>query len=572
MPEWLRRLLETMGQPVFSGVDLGPIQFGDEAGPRPFDAVPRGSRPQKLSDEELMALSMQYFGQLGPYMYAIAKAESSGQPGAHNTDGEDSRGLWQINMDAWGDEFAGRDLFDPNQNAVAALTVLEKQGLDAWSAFTGRDYIQYLPQGTPALPSTAGGPMLASEVGGMDAQTALLEQFMNGGASGVMSMDQILGLGVPRDRAMDALLSQFGIQSPTSDPYRAMDAQSNAMNAATAAARQRADQHYQSAQVALATGNLELAQRQFDAGNYWQDVAMKEARFGEGVGAQFSLADTAQGMFGAQSEDVFRRGQLETQAQGNFGNLTNVVGNLAQQQAQLGIDLLTNPRNATAAFLLGRGADAAAAGEFSNFNVQNLLGIDPAQIQNLIQMAVGAGNDALNRARQPQTIDLNDFLTNLSNVAGQSARRGGLEGFGPIEPEEGFARPVSGTIEVDPMSFLGGLGVGAPMEPPIWGGWADDTSLEFNDARAAMNATKGLAQSIFDLFGGMQSQGRSRGGSWADDITGGWAGGGGGGPGMMPAAPGGGGGGGWSSAPQNPRAGSAPAPIQALLDMIGLGG
>jgi cell wall-associated NlpC family hydrolase len=55
-------------------------------------------------------------------MTAIALAESGGNTGAHNPRGEDSRGLWQINMDAH-PRFSGVDLYDPLENAKAAYEV-----------------------------------------------------------------------------------------------------------------------------------------------------------------------------------------------------------------------------------------------------------------------------------------------------------------------------------------------------------------------------------------------------------------------------------------------------------------
>ena len=54
---------------------------------------------------------------------AIALAECSGNAGAHNASGEDSWGLWQINIDPdvranhWG------DLTDPLTNARAAFEI-----------------------------------------------------------------------------------------------------------------------------------------------------------------------------------------------------------------------------------------------------------------------------------------------------------------------------------------------------------------------------------------------------------------------------------------------------------------
>jgi hypothetical protein len=55
-------------------------------------------------------------------MTAIALAESGGDTRSHNTSGEDSRGLWQINAAAHPD-LARRDLYDPLENAKAAFRV-----------------------------------------------------------------------------------------------------------------------------------------------------------------------------------------------------------------------------------------------------------------------------------------------------------------------------------------------------------------------------------------------------------------------------------------------------------------
>ncbi len=55
-------------------------------------------------------------------MTAIALAESGGDTGAHNPRGEDSRGLWQINVAAHKD-LAGQNLYDPLVNARAAFRV-----------------------------------------------------------------------------------------------------------------------------------------------------------------------------------------------------------------------------------------------------------------------------------------------------------------------------------------------------------------------------------------------------------------------------------------------------------------
>jgi len=84
---------------------------------------------------------------------AIALAESGGDTNAHNPDGEDSRGLWQINMDAHASWVAGRDLYDPNFNAEAAKYVCDSQGPTAWSVYSNNLYLQYLARGNAAASS-----------------------------------------------------------------------------------------------------------------------------------------------------------------------------------------------------------------------------------------------------------------------------------------------------------------------------------------------------------------------------------------------------------------------------------
>jgi hypothetical protein len=60
-------------------------------------------------------------------MTAIALAESGGNSNAHNSSGEDSRGLWQINLDAHGSWAGTMNLFDPVQNAQAAFRGLRER-------------------------------------------------------------------------------------------------------------------------------------------------------------------------------------------------------------------------------------------------------------------------------------------------------------------------------------------------------------------------------------------------------------------------------------------------------------
>lgn len=77
-------------------------------------------------------------------MTAIALAESGGNTGAHNPVGEDSRGLWQINVAAHQD-LAGVDLSDPLENARAAYRVSGQGGnISPWTVTHGGGDARYL--------------------------------------------------------------------------------------------------------------------------------------------------------------------------------------------------------------------------------------------------------------------------------------------------------------------------------------------------------------------------------------------------------------------------------------------
>jgi cell wall-associated NlpC family hydrolase len=82
-------------------------------------------------------------------MTAIALAESHGNSGAHNPHGEDSRGLWQINVAAHR-EFDRVNLYDPLENAKAAFAV-SGRGADVsmWTTTHG-DNAKFLAYRTEA--------------------------------------------------------------------------------------------------------------------------------------------------------------------------------------------------------------------------------------------------------------------------------------------------------------------------------------------------------------------------------------------------------------------------------------
>jgi len=78
-------------------------------------------------------------------MTAIAMAESGGNTAAHNAVGEDSRGLWQINLDAHRSWAGGMDMGDPVQNALAAYRV-SRSGADIspWTVTHNSGSARYL--------------------------------------------------------------------------------------------------------------------------------------------------------------------------------------------------------------------------------------------------------------------------------------------------------------------------------------------------------------------------------------------------------------------------------------------
>jgi cell wall-associated NlpC family hydrolase len=104
---------------------------------------------------------------------AIAMAESGGNTDAHNPHGEDSRGLWQINVDPSVRDNPWGDLSDPLNNARAAYAV-SHQGTDlrpwtvthASNAGTAHDYRQFMDEARAAAGGSYAGDF--SGVSGYD--------------------------------------------------------------------------------------------------------------------------------------------------------------------------------------------------------------------------------------------------------------------------------------------------------------------------------------------------------------------------------------------------------------------
>lgn len=317
---------------------------------------------------------------------------------------------------------------------------------------------------------------------------ALINQLLgsNQNTPAAFSLEQLQGLGLSPDAAQAALLEQFGLNSGYGgyggggDTASAQtNASANYMNALTNAARQRADQSYQEGQLLVQQGQLDLAEQQFAASEYWTGVANDLSQRQFQLEAAATPAQIATSMFNAQTTDAAQRGALELGAGNTYSGLASLLGSLATTQAQMGINLLTTPRNAVAAFLLGQGSDPSKAAQFGQFNVERLLGINPAQIQDMIAGAVSAAEAARTRADTPNTINLQTFLDALSNTArdvssgktgetgdsgtnlpaGWSMKDGKYVGPDPFknkksgstpQPEENFQRTPTGSTAVRP--------------------------------------------------------------------------------------------------------------------------
>ena len=91
---------------------------------------------------------------------AIAMGESGGNPGAHNTKGEDSRGLWQINVGPGANtQYRKTNLFDPRTNAkVMAAMSGGGKNFGPWTVYTKGVYKQFLKAAMAALDNKGAKP------------------------------------------------------------------------------------------------------------------------------------------------------------------------------------------------------------------------------------------------------------------------------------------------------------------------------------------------------------------------------------------------------------------------------
>lgn len=87
-------------------------------------------------------------------MSAIALAESGGRPRVVNSIG--ATGLWQVMQSVWGKVFPNLDFRKPLDNAKAAVSILKRQGLGAWEAYTKGMHTKYLASGGFGVPGARG--------------------------------------------------------------------------------------------------------------------------------------------------------------------------------------------------------------------------------------------------------------------------------------------------------------------------------------------------------------------------------------------------------------------------------
>lgn len=95
-----------------------------------------------MTKGEIVNLAQKYNMPNPNLMAAIAMAESGGEIDAFGP--PSGRGLWQIEWNVWGKQFAGLNPNNPADNAVMARRVLDAQGLGAWVAYNNGNYKQFL--------------------------------------------------------------------------------------------------------------------------------------------------------------------------------------------------------------------------------------------------------------------------------------------------------------------------------------------------------------------------------------------------------------------------------------------
>src|SRR4051794_14241665 len=159
-------------------------------------------------------------------MTAIALAESGGDSRAHATSGEDSRGLWQINVPQHGEWAARKDMYDPVENARAALRI-SGSGTDVspWTTTHGgarAKYLSFRAEAEAAARACGDGAGLGVWTGTAGYHHPLAAGHTGGGAAFEAAVTGGGGGGV--HAFLDAALAQagdqyvFGASARGSDP------------------------------------------------------------------------------------------------------------------------------------------------------------------------------------------------------------------------------------------------------------------------------------------------------------------------------------------------------------------
>lgn len=236
---------------------------------------------------------------------------------------------------------------------------------------------------------------------------------------------------------LETLLRMFGGGGGGSGRYDTpadtMNAESNRLQAQTQArvgdatiAKYMADSLNQEAQTALDRGDRVLARQKFQDAQVWSQRHADAEDAQNGISQQNANTSLQNANTGAYNANVgAATGEYDSNVRGyaantdrlNSGNsLINILGDLANKQGQLQLEINKTPKNAIAGLLLGRGQAPNGNGGYSPGNV---LGFDPAQLTNLIN----AGMSAFQQSKQMPTFNLAQTLAGL-HAAGQAAQTG----------------------------------------------------------------------------------------------------------------------------------------------------
>ena len=176
-----------------------------------------------------------------------------------------------------------------------------------------------------------------------------------------------------------------------------------------------------------------------------------------GYGTQGDILGKAGGLgisnFSAIEDAILGRGNLGARGAENYSNLTSILGNLGIAQQQLGLQIATTPRNAIAAFLMGAGQSGQGA---QMFNPQNILGINPAQIQGVIQSALNSAAQVGNLPAM-EKFDVNGIISGMTGAANNAATTGAANAAGI----RGVANQAPGRVSGD-VNALRQVGASAP--------------------------------------------------------------------------------------------------------------